>query len=502
MSIRKLILASILVASIISCSRQAEHPNVIYILADDMGYGDVSALNADSKIITPNMDRLANEGMIFTDAHSGSAVCTPTRYGILTGRYSWRTRLKSGVTWSWDTALIENDRLTVAAMLKEKGYSTACIGKWHLGLGWTLDSTGAGDFSKPLTTSPNDNGFDYSYIITASLDIPPYVYFENGEITALPDRMTEDKSKFGWWRLGHTGADFRHDDVLPNFTDRAVSWINEQAQAGEKPFFLYLPLAAPHTPILPTGEFKGISNTNPYGDFVVMVDHMIGRITDAVEKNGISDNTIIIISSDNGCSPQADYPQLAEMGHHPSYVYRGHKADIFEGGHRVPFIVRWPGRISPGSSSDQLICLTDLMATMAEITGYDIPDNAAEDSFSFLGSLTGDATGDVRSSVVHHSVNGFFALRTGDWKLNVCAGSGGWSYPTENVAKELELPWFQLYNLNDDVNEQNNLAEQYPERVEEIKSLLMEIIENGRSTPGSRQINTPAQGWPQNKLRY
>ena len=488
-----------------SCSTEKQvpkDPNLIYILADDLGYGDVSSFNPASKIITPNIDMIASEGMIFPDAHSGSAVCTPTRYGILTGRYSWRTALKQGVTWSWDKPLIDSSRLTVASMLKEKGYSTACIGKWHLGLGWVMDEEkGIADFNQALTAGPNDHGFDYSYIIPASLDIPPYVYIENHEITARPDRMTSDTSKFGWWRKGHTGADFKHEEVLPHFTDKAVEWINMQAK-NQNPFFLYLALPAPHTPILPTAEFQGISNTNPYGDFVVMVDHMVGRIMDALEKNNASDNTIVIFTSDNGCSPEADLEQLASLGHSPGFVYRGHKADIFEGGHRIPFILKWPDMINAGRTSVKTISLNDLMATMADITGYELPGNAAEDSYSMLPVLLGKQTDHERVSVINHSIDGYFAIRKGKWKLNVCAGSGGWSHPTESEAAEMGLPWFQLYNIDKDPGEQENIAEDHPGIVNELKELLIKYIREGRSTPGPALENTPAENWPENKLKY
>jgi arylsulfatase A len=504
-SIRNLIILLTISSLSWSCSREKqikEYPNLIYILADDLGYGDVSSFNPDSKIITPNIDRIASEGIMFLDAHSGSAVCSPTRYGILTGRYSWRTGLKQGVTWSWDKPLIDSGRITLASMLREKGYSTACIGKWHLGLGWGMDEEkGIADFSEPLTAGPNDHGFEYSCIIPASLDIPPYVYIENHEITSPPDRITSDTSKFGWWREGNTGADFVHEKVLPHFTDKAVEWINTQAK-NEKPFFLYLALPAPHTPILPTGDFIGISNTNPYGDFVVMVDHMVGRVMEAVEENNIGENTIIIFTSDNGCSPAADFIQLDSLGHSPSYIYRGYKADIFDGGHRVPFIVRWPEMVNAGKTSSNTISLNDIMATMADITAYELPADAAEDSYSMMPYLLGEQSHNNRESAIHHSVDGYFAIRQGKWKLNVCAGSGGWSYPTENEAAEIGLPWFQLYDMDKDPGEEENLAGEYPEIVNELKELLSKYINEGRSTPGPIQENTPVENWPLNKLKY
>ncbi|MEE4214142.1 MAG: sulfatase-like hydrolase/transferase, partial [Bacteroidales bacterium] len=282
---------------------------------------------------------------------------------------------------------------------------------------------------------------------------------------------------------------------------KAVDWINSRA-GKEEPFFLYLALPAPHTPILPTGEFIGISNTNPYGDFVVMVDYMVGRIADAVEDNKIAKNTIMIFTSDNGCSPEADLEQLKSLGHSPGYIYRGHKSDIFEGGHRVPFIVKWPSKISPGRKSVKTVSLNDIMATMADILGYELPADAAEDSYSMLPIITGDQSAYDRESIIHHSANGYFAIRKDRWKLNVCAGSGGWSHPTEREAEEMELPWFQLYDLDDDPEEDNNIANDHPAIVSELKELLYRHISEGRSTPGKSQDNTPAEDWPENKLKY
>ncbi|MEL6945039.1 MAG: arylsulfatase, partial [Bacteroidota bacterium] len=312
-------------------------PNIIYILADDLGYGDLSCNNENSKIQTPNIDQLAAEGMLFTDAHSGSAVCTPTRYGVLTGRYAWRSRLERGVTWSYDRHLIDPDRQTVADILKEKGYETACIGKWHLGLDWGMNSaSGLVDFFKPINYSPNEYGFDYFFGIAASLDIPPYLYIENDRITASKIDTIPAQSGKGFWRESPIGDDFEMEGVLPKFTEKAVAFIDEKSKKDD-PFFLYFPLPAPHTPILPTEKFKGISGTNEYGDFVVMVDDLVRQVIDAVERNDIADNTLVIFTSDNGCSPMADFEELDSLGHQPSYIYRGHKADIFEGGHRVPF---------------------------------------------------------------------------------------------------------------------------------------------------------------------
>lgn len=484
-----------------SCTQESvkKPPNIIYILADDLGYGDVSAMNPDAAWQTKNIDQIAKEGMRFTDAHTGSAVCTPTRYGVLTGRYSWRTHLKQGVLWSWDAPLIQEGETTVGNLLQKEGYSTACVGKWHLGLGWQFHPEGvdSADFSKPVTGGPATLGFDYSFVIAASLDIPPYVYIENDLPTMVPVKYTLDTSEYGWWRKGLTGDDFVHEEVLPVLTKKAVAFIdNHMASEAEKPFFLYFPLPAPHTPILPTDEFKGKSGTNPYGDFVLQVDHTVGQILKALESHGISEETLIIFTSDNGCSPQANYEELAKYGHNPSYLFRGHKADIYEGGHRVPFMARWPGKIKAGTENSQVICLTDLLATVADITDATMSSSEGADSYSLLPALLGESEQSVREATVHHSVNGSFAIRKGPWKLILCPGSGGWSDPKPNSPGIDALPPFQLYNLEKDMGETKNLVEQYPEIVEELSLLLRKYIEEGRSTPGPTLENVPSDSWP------
>ena len=484
-----------------SCTRPSEQdlPNIIYILADDLGYGDVSATNPESAWQTPHIDRIANEGLSFTDAHSGSAVCSPTRYGILTGRYAWRTRLKEGVLWSLDVPLIKPEEVTVGSLLQEKGYKTACIGKWHLGLGWQFKEGQADqiDFSKAAEGGPTTLGFDYFFGITASLDIPPYVYIENDRVTMVPERYTQDTSEYGWWRQGLTSADFKHEEVLPVMIRKAVDFIDSHmAEPGNQPFFLYLALPAPHTPILPAEEFRGKSGTNPYGDFVLQVDHSVGQILQAVDAHGIAGKTLLIFTSDNGCAPSANFEELARYGHDPSYHFRGQKADIFEGGHRIPFLVRWPGTVKSGTENHQVICLTDLMATVAEITGSPLVPSAGVDSYSLLPALRGEANGINREATVHHSINGSFAIRKGPWKLILCPGSGGWSDPIPEAPGTADLPQFQLYNLENDVGETLNLAEQYPALVRELSDLLRKYIENGRSTPGPNQEYESPEFWP------
>ncbi|PQB08935.1 arylsulfatase [Polaribacter filamentus] len=472
-------------------------PNIIYILADDLGYGDLSSFNENGKIKTPNLDAMASEGMMFTDAHTSSSVCTPTRYGILTGRYNWRSRLKRSVLRGTSKALIPNDRSTLASILKASGYQTAFIGKWHLGWDWAKNENNEIDFSKEVTNTPNDLGFDYAYGHCGSLDMAPYVYVENGFATQIPTELTESKSKYGWWRNGLTSADFVHEDVTPNFFRRGIKYVQEQATA-EKPFFLYLPLPSPHTPILPTEEWQNKSGLNPYGDFVMMFDDYVGQLLKAVKDAGIEENTLIVFTSDNGCSPAAKIDELTAKNHSPSYTFRGHKADIFEGGHRVPFIVKWPASVKAGSVSNQTICTTDFFATSAEIVNYKMKASDGEDSFSMMPLLEGKDRS-TREATIHHSINGNFAIRKGDWKLIMTPDSGGWSYPNPKKDKDYikTLPKIQLYNLDTDIAEATNVQADYPEKVSELKQLLTQQILKGRSTPGLDQKNDTGNTWKQ-----
>ena len=308
-------------------------PNIIYILADDLGIGDLSIYNENSKIQTPNLDKMGAEGMKFTDAHTSSAVCTPTRYGILTGRYNWRTPLKEFVTWGNSPMLIKENRLTVAKMLQNNGYKTANIGKWHLGLNWTMKNGSQEfddyqtmkdrvdfnniDYSKPLKKGTLDVGFTYSYMLPASLNMPPFVYLENDKVVKEPSNVSERKKTdypYAFWIKGAISEDFKHEEVLPVFVDKAISYINTNANTN-KPFFLYLPLAAPHNPIMPLAEWKGKSNINPYADFVLMIDDLMGKIFNTIQQNGIEENTLVIFTSDNGCSINANFEVLHEKGH-------------------------------------------------------------------------------------------------------------------------------------------------------------------------------------------
>jgi len=479
---------------LVSGLHAAAKPNILFILCDDLGYGDVHCLNPGGRIPTQHMDRLASAGMVFTDAHSASAVCSPTRYNILTGRYNWRSKLKNGVLGGFSPPLIEHGRLTVAAMLKASGYSTACIGKWHLGMNFPLAgggfATGNPDgmkvnYAADIESGPLAAGFDSFFGISASLDMPPYVFIDNRRTVEVPSKQKEV------WpgRKGPVGDSFEPVDVLPSLTAKAVSFL-DRAAAGTRPFFLYLPLSSPHTPIVPGAEWKGKSGMNEYADFVMQTDATVGSVLEALDRNGLAASTLVILTSDNGCAPAAGFKALLGMGHNPSSVYRGHKADIFEGGHRIPFIARWPGHIAPGSRSDQTICLGDFMATAADLIGFKLPDTAAEDSVSILPALIGKAEKPLREAVVHHSANGSFAIRQGNWKLVLCGDSGGWSSPRPGTKAAKGLPDTQLYDLSNDIAERTNLAAEHPEVVTRLTTLLEKYVNEGRSTPGLPQPNT------------
>lgn len=456
-------------------------PNIVYILADDMGYGDISHLNEKAAFTTPSLDQMCLDGLHFLDAHSTSAVCTPSRYSILTGRYNWRSPLKNGVLFGYDTPLIEKDRPTVASYLKGKGYQTACVGKWHLGLSWSLkdpEDKESIDFEKDLLDTPTDHGFDYFFGIAGSLDMPPYVYVENKHVTALPDRVVEcdrrtpvDSTKH-WFRTGPTGSDFVHEEVLTKLTEKALDQLD---QLKDEPFFLYFPITGPHTPIMPTKEFQGKSGTTAYGDFVLMCDDVVGQVNKKLEDLGIADNTIVIFTSDNGCSPMANFPELSQYGHNPSYIFRGTKADIFEGGHRIPLVVKWPEGIEKGTHTEAPTCLVDFFATLADILG-DEDSSVGEDSVSQYDLWKHPEQVDSnRDWMVHHSINGSFSVRKDQWKLIMCPDSGGWSKPLPGTMPDNAIP-VQLYNLEDDIREQYNLAEAYPEIVAQLSSLLEATI--------------------------
>ncbi len=490
---KKLLITQCLFCTSLSVLQAIEKkPNIIFILADDLGYGDVKVFNPDGKIETPHLDRLASNGVMFTDAHSSSAVSTPTRYGILTGRYNWRSSLKKGVLSPYSKPLIPPERTTMASMLKEKGYRTACIGKWHLGMNFPvledespMDSKDGYnlDFTKPITGGPLSIGFDYFFGVDCP-NFPPYCFIEEKYTQEIPTLFYPVDQQLDC-RQGRGAVDWRLEEVLPMLKDKALEFIIE-SQNNDEPFFLYLPLTSPHTPIVPSDNFKDKSGLNIYADFVMQTDAVVGEIVIKLQEKGILDNTLIVFTSDNGCSPRADFPELERMGHSPGYIFRGAKADIYEAGHRIPCIVHWPEKASKGIVH-QTICLNDFMATFAAIADYKFQDNEAEDSFNILPLIKyPDNPNIIREATVHHSVDGSFAIRQGKWKLILTNTSGGWSEP---LKPSQGSPEYQLYNLEEDTSEVNNIIELYPEIKHALEKLLLQYIREGRSTPGTPQSN-------------
>lgn len=476
---------------------QSELPNVVVILGDDMGLDSVSAFNSEMGLETPAIDSLARDGMSFLDAHSTSSVCSPTRYSLLTGRYSWRSRLKRGIVGMWERPLIEDGRVSLPGVFREHGYQTAMIGKWHLGWHWpklgggTTESLQEIDFNGRVAGGPNSIGFEY-YFGDDVPNWPPYIWRENDRLLgAITSQMKA--GLFVGVSPGPSVEDWDFRAVLREYGRRCSQYVRDRA-ADDRPFFLYFPMPSPHTPIAPHQEFRGRTGVSEYADFLVQTDSTVQEILTALDETGQADNTVVIFTCDNGTSPKANFSQLDEAGVHLNVHWRGWKADAYEGGHRVPFIVRWPQQVAAGSQSLQVITLADVMATCADLISHDLPDDAAEDSVSLLPTLLGkDAAEPLHDFVIHHSVSGQFCVRQGDWKLLLCRGSGGWSPPREAAAKQQGAPPLQLYNLREDPRETRNLGDRYPGRVRELVDLLAVALEQGRTTPGSSQSN---DGWP------
>ncbi len=446
----------------------ANKPNIVVMLADDMGFGELSCLNPErGKIPTPQLDKLAADGMNFTDAHSGSSVCTPTRYGILTGRYAWRTRLQSGVL-TGGKSLIAKERLTLPELLKQQGYTTAIIGKWHLGMMFDgKQARGKVPIGSKVTHGPLDyGGFDEFHGFHHARQMS--LWIDNDEVTQNIEPV----------------------EMLPKLTAKAVEFIHSRKGKTNEPFFLYVPWNSPHSPVVPTEEWRGKSGLNAHADFVMQTDDAFGQVITALKETGLYDNTLIICSSDNGTSaPTSKKEQLEAMGHFPSGDLRGSKADLWDGGHRVPFITAWKGKVATGTRNDQLVCLTDLYATFAELSGASYPASEGVDSISFADSLVGKTPSTPRQSVIHHSISGMFSIREGKWKLLCSPGSGGWTDPRPEKAAKNGDPMTQLYDMDLDIGEQQNLASKNPEKAQALRAHLDEQISNGRSTPGPKQKN-------------
>lgn len=479
-----------LAALITSCGSvvAAEHPNIVVILVDDMGYGDPGCFNSKSKIPTPHINSLARDGMRFTDAHAPGPLCHMSRYGLLTGRYPFRTNVN---LWR-KQPLIEEGQMTIASLAKSQGYRTAMVGKWHVG----FKEDG---YDKPLPGGPVDRGFDSYFGIRASTDIPPYFYIRDNQAVAPPTDHIEANNSEGWspiqgafWRAGGIAPNLALADVLPRFTNEAVKVIEKHAAdenggKAKKPLMLYLAYPAPHTPWLPDKEFTGVSGAGMYGDFLMMVDDQIGRVLGALRKSGMDDDTLVIFSSDNG--PVWYESDVERYDHDSSGGLRGMKADAWEAGHRMPFIARWPNGVRAGTTSKQLVCFTDLLATFADITGAKLPSDAGPDSFSFLPALTGKKpTGtSLRTQIAMKPGSAkIMTFRSGDWKLITGLGSGGFSKP-KSVKAEAGTPRGQLYNLANDLGETTNLYAEHPEIVARLTAQMKKVVDEGRSRAATAQ---------------
>ena len=491
-------------------------PNVVVILADDLGYGDVGCYNPDrGQIPTPEIDRLAAEGMRFTDAHSSSGVCSPSRYTLLTGRYHWRTRLQSGIVGYLGRPLIAPDRLTIGGLAKREGYHTACIGKWHLGWEWgvpgdqrELFAPGRGTFpeiterhrrawqavfSRPIGGGPTTRGFD-EYFGTDVPNWPPYCFIDDDRTVGIPSEfLPEELFRDNLASLpGPALEGWKLEDILPTLADRACDYVRRRAETGS-PFLLYLPLTSPHTPLAVNEPWRGKSGLDSaVADLVMETDAVVGRVLEAIRASGVEGETLVIFTSDNGFAPYTGAKHLEDRGHFPSGPLRGYKADAWEGGHRVPFLVRWPGVVEPGMLSDALVHQADVMATIAAVLGVDLPADAGEDSFSLLPLLEGGET-PVRPNAVSHGSTGLPALRLGSWKLLFGTGGGGaWS---KLSATPPDGEPAQLYDLSTDLGETENLYSAHPEIVEQMTGLMQEIVERGRSNPGPPQDNDVPVRW-------
>lgn len=455
----------------VQAEQAASRPNVILIYADDMGYGEIQRFHPEaSKVPTPHLNQLCDEGMMFTDAHTSSSVCTPSRYSLLTGRYNWRSTHQRSVVKGGEPCLITPDRMTIASLFKGLGYKTSMFGKWHLSFEYAIPKTAIKKKSvrdqwnvgSPVGTTivdgPVTRGFDYFL-----------GFHHSGSMSSL----IENNQTIEY-------VDCRN--MMDRLTNAVVSYIDEHAaQSSTEPFFLYYPMNSPHAPVVPKEEWKGRGGIEgEYPEFVAQTDDAVGQVLTALEKNGLKENTIVIFATDNGChqNPQKFLP----MGHSVSGPLRDKKTSIYDGGHRIPFIVRWPGLVKAKSESNQLICMSDVFSTFAEYFEFDHADDTAEDSISFLPVLRGAELTAQRENIVHHDIEGHFAMRSGPWKLILMPDRRAKGAKGKSAD-------FQLYNMQDDIAETKNLANEYPEKVQALLALLKQQIADGRSTPGELQQN-------------
>jgi len=503
-------------------AQAARRPNIVYLMADDLGYGDVKCFGRErSRAQTPNFDRLAREGMMFTDAHAAASVCVPSRVAIMTGRYPWRFGpAEQGGPWGFLGLQFPPDTFTLGDLMKQGGYATGYIGKWHLGTRMTttdggIQTTNNVDYTRPLKIGPRDFGFDYSFILPGSLDMYPYVFVRNNRFVG---RVNRQRGWSAFNRVGPTEENFEDYKVLDTFAGEAEEFIARHAEAARagRPFFLYVALTSPHTPISPSPKFEGKSELGLYGDFLMETDDCLGRVMRALERHGLDNNTLIVATSDHGAASYAgnirkatfaQYKSMQKLGHYSSGVFRGFKFSVYEGGRRVPFIVRWPGVVQPGTRCERLVGLLDVFRTFAEASGQQLADDQGVDSFSLMPLLKDPDAPPVRREMVQKSTRSW-AVRKGDWKLCLCPGSGAVGrYGNTPVPEEayrkalkqfgrrptrsdlLKAPFVQLFDLRNDPGESNNLAAGHPALVEELKGIFQRHWEAGRCTPGPKQSN-------------
>lgn len=498
-------LAFTIILTFANCSNvKDEQPNIVIIYADDMGYGDLNCQNPNSKIPTPNLDKLASEGMRFTDAHSSSGICSPSRFALLTGTYHWRRQ--HDIVEAFGGPFFRDTDITLPQILKTKGYITACIGKWHLGWDWEFKNAPSGktmlynkmrdvylhndiDWSKPVNGGPLDRGFDY-YFGDGTINFPPYAWFENDRIIEAPTEEMDVnnvgfETKEGRWefRPGPKVKGWNPYKVLPTLADKAVEWISRQD--NEHPFFLYFALPSPHAPIIPNDEFDGASKAGAYGDFMFQTDWVIGRVLNALKEKDLEDNTIVIFSSDNG--PEAYAWDRAEKYDHFSMAhFRGLKRDVWEGGHHVPFIVKWPGKVETNSVSNEVISQIDIMATLASITGIELPANAAPDSYDFTAVLKGETyESPLREATIHNTYESIWGIRKGDW-LYINHSTGGHREMPESFKQLTGYTDFDskglLFNMADDPAQRDNLYDGYSEKIIEMNRLMEEYRNSDKTT--------------------
>lgn len=488
-------------------------PNVVIILADDMGYGDVSCNNPYARTETPAIDRLAAAGLRFTDAHSAGALSGPSRYGLVTGRYFFRAP-KCKEYWGYLPPYIEEGRMTIGSLMQQAGYTTGCIGKWHIGLTWQMQDTTKPhiltpkklsytntDFSRPVKDTPADRGFDYSFILPASLDMPPYVFVRNHDVVDPHVMLTADAyphqlpgTEFAWdrkytqtddiywergvwWRNGEMARSFKFEDCLSTVVEEGVAFIDRAGKSGQ-PFFLYLPLTGPHTPWMVSEENKGSTTLGTYGDFMKDIDDAVARVEAKLKEIGEEKNTILIFASDNGGAWEQE--DVLRYGHASNWGRRGEKGDAWDGGHHVPLIVKWPGKFKKACVSSRTVGLIDLLATLADLTGQVLPEGQAEDSFSFLPILNGNMHAVTRDHLIYLSGSGKLAIKKGDWKYTDGLGSCGFTSPAQ-VKPVPNGPTGQLYRLSTDSLETNNLFLQHPEQVKALQAYLQQMVEQGHS---------------------